>query len=113
MGTALFALGYIVFSSYVALWGSRRLALTFLAAMAGSYFALLAAKGALPLMFVAWLLLVLPCTSTETAEGLVVESRAGTRTAFSHGTVLWPSDMSIDLAVADADRRMYRGKGAE
>jgi diguanylate cyclase (GGDEF)-like protein len=61
LGSALFALPYVIYSAYSALWGSRRLALSLLLVMAVAYLAVLKLKDQLPLLLVGWLLLVTIC----------------------------------------------------
>ena len=62
LGGALFALPYIVYTSYAALWGSRRLALAYLVAAGLAYLAVLQLRHALPQMLVSWLVIMSICT---------------------------------------------------
>lgn len=61
LGSILFSLAYVLYASYAALWGTRRIALAFLAVMAVSSLWLLVLKDQLPLLLVGWLLLMSIC----------------------------------------------------
>jgi diguanylate cyclase (GGDEF)-like protein len=61
LGGALFALPFVVYTSYAALWGSRPVALGFLAASAACYLTVLYLRDALPSMLVSWLLIMSIC----------------------------------------------------
>lgn len=72
LGGAVFALPYIVYCSYAALWWPRRIALLLLAAVALAYFAVLTVRGAMPYMLVTWLVIVSICTGLVLLLGYLV-----------------------------------------
>lgn len=62
LGGVLFALPYIVYTSYAALWGPRPVAVAFLVAAAALYLGVLIVREALPGMLVSWCLVISICT---------------------------------------------------
>lgn len=64
----------MIYSAYSALWGSRRLALSLLVAMAVAYLAVLELKDQLPLLLVGWLLLMTICTGLILLLSYLVQS---------------------------------------
>lgn len=69
---AVWALPYIVYCSYAALWWPRRVALLFLAFIAVGYFVVLVHSGAMPSMLVTWLMVMSICTGLVLLLGYLV-----------------------------------------
>jgi len=74
LGSALFALPFVIYSAYSALWGSRRVALSLLLLMAVAYLAVLQLKGQLPLLLVGWVLLMTICLGLILLLSYLVQS---------------------------------------
>ncbi len=72
LGGAVFALPYVVYSSYAALWWRRRVAVAFLLVMAIAYFAVLSLRGAMPYMLVTWLVIMTICMGLVLLLGYLV-----------------------------------------
>lgn len=72
LGGALFALPYIVYTSYAALWGPRALAVGYLVAAGVLYFAVLVRRDALPGMLVSWMIIMSICTGLVLLLGQLV-----------------------------------------
>lgn len=58
LGTVLFSMGFIIYVVYTAVWSTRRITTAYFTAIAVTYLAVLQAKGALPLMFVSWVVVM-------------------------------------------------------
>lgn len=74
LGVILFALAYLIYSTYSALWAPRWLTSLAVAVMAASFLAILEIRGLLPLMLVGWLLLMSICAGLSMLLAYLVRS---------------------------------------